>query len=179
MLCYPFIPRFLSRCARNLKSTNPYAAVVAAFLIVGGLIGLCEYRVWQSEKSIVKTFESLRRDKYSDLTLVVENIEQAGVKFRFVATLVDDSDEDSIRTLLTDEDEDFIVINYQEMPDFLGEFGNDFFDLVSRDGVYFLMRERSNNFHSRIYGPSFGNYCANRTGCRNISCQDGGLVSRA
>lgn len=154
---YLRVPGFVSRYARVLKSINLYAAVVAALLIVSGLIALREYRIRQSEKNIVMIFESLRLDGYSDLTFVIKDIEKAGTKFRPIANAVDDSNEDSIRTLLADEDEDFIVLNYREMPDFLDEFGPDAFDLVFREGVYFLLRERSamlSQPHSRPPSPS-------------------------
>lgn len=131
----------LSQYVRTRKFANIYTLFAAACFLAGGLVALGHYRVCQSEKSIVKAFQSLRRDGCSDLSFIVKDLAEAGPKFRLTATVLDDSDDKSIRTLLVDGDEDFIVVNYQQVPDFVGEFGQDAFDLVFRDGVYFLLRE--------------------------------------
>lgn len=107
-----------------------------------------------SEAAMERLVEDRRATREADVFYVDDDFDAPIPAFGRAATRIDDEDEVAIEGELRDRDEDFFILQYEAVPEFLEKYGTENFEFFGRRGGYFLYRERSPGSSSAGAGAS-------------------------
>lgn len=127
----------LRRLAGRVAFGAGCAAAVALATPFGARLAEAE-----AERGVRRIFEEARRSEASALVFVEEDRGSDEEAFPELPRFREDDDEEEIDAFLSDATENFFVLPYEGVPDFLEDFGEEKFAFAGRAGEFLVLRER-------------------------------------